>query len=253
MSEQDLGTTDESVGAENLPGDENFQAQDTEQVEAPAEKLIPQSQVNKLIGLKARQVEERAEQRLREREAELLAQQRQNTAGTGSTNPGSIEELMAQIKAETRAASMEAVQQLRHEQEDALTMREYQQKLQKAYEDDPDMVDAIEDLSLRPEKFGIDAEIIRMATKLDNTAQVLKELGQHPEKFSTLRGFLRDQNSRMAQKVLNSISSSIAQNEKARTAEKAPKPLSQLKPSNLGVGGGKVKTFDDMKAHFNNR
>lgn len=247
MSEEEFGAAEEqSMNTENLSGNEGAQAQEGAAESAVEEKLIPQSQVNKLVGLRAQQAEQRAEAKWKQREAELLASQ--NHSAAPPSDP--IEALMAQIETKISTSVDQRVANLRAQQNDAIIAKDFQQKIDAAFTDDPDFAEAFQDLNLKPESSGIDAEIIRMSSKLDNTAAVLKELGQNPGKFSDLRGFLREENTRMAQKTLLIISESISRNDAARKSKPAPAPLNQLKPSNLGVGGGKVKSLDQMKAFF---
>lgn len=252
MNEENLDVVEEQPeGIDSFSGNESedtsFQEEAAEGTEAPAEKQMPQSQVNKLIQYKLLQAEQKAEARLKQREAELMAQQKPSAETAPADD---INALMAQLKAEIKSAAAQEVAQLKTQQQDAVISRDFTKRMEAALTDDPEFIDAFQDLNLRPETSGIDAELIRMTTGLDNTAAVLKELGKHPEKYSTVRAFLREDNSRMAQKTLQNISAAIARNDAAAKATPNPKPPGQLKPSNLGIGGGKVTTLDQMKSYF---
>lgn len=221
--------------------------QSEEQEAAPSEKMIPQSQVNKIVGLKLQQERDR-QARLAKMEQEKSAQQTNSAANTDQNDPLAV--LMGHFNQQIKSSVGEAIANLTAQQRDEQAQRDFSQKLESALFEDKDLAGLVQNLGLRPDESGVDAEIVRMTSKLDNMGAVLKELAINPEKYSHLRVFLNDRKSEMAATLLQKISKSISQNDAARTADKLPKPPGQLKPSNLGIGGGKVKGLDDMKSFF---
>jgi len=252
MSEQELGAVEEqSATTEDLSGSENTQVLEASEGESTSQKMLSQDHVNKLIGLTRKQERERFEAE-RKREAELQTSPKYAEDSTGKDPLTQLmEQIDARTKAAAKAAAREELQSDLLQREDAVISRDFRHKIETALVDDPELVDIIQDLDLKPESSGIDAQIIRMTTPLENTAAVLKELGKHPEKFSSVIGFLRDGRTKMAENALKSISAGIARNEAARKSTPAPKPPGKLEPSNLGIGGGKITTLDQMKGFFN--
>ena len=88
------------------------------------------------------------------------------------------------------------------------------------------------------------APLVEMANEVPNTADVMKELLDHPGKMGSLMMLMHSQ-PRLAQKEMMNLSSSIQQNEEAKSREKqAKEPLGSLKQS---VGGGGENSNPSMR------
>jgi hypothetical protein len=92
------------------------------------------------------------------------------------------------------------------------------------------------------------APLVEMANNMDNTADVMKELLDHPMKMGNLLTLQYTQ-PRLAQKAMTDLSSSIKTNKEAKEAEaQARDPMSQLKPSSsAGVDNGAMSVSDFRK------
>ncbi len=89
--------------------------------------------------------------------------------------------------------------------------------------------------------------LIATATALDNTASIMKEFIEHPEKLATMQALFREQ-PRLAEKKMNSLSSSIKQNE-SQVSHNSKEPLSQIKSSNSGINDN-LQSVEDYAKRF---
>lgn len=92
--------------------------------------------------------------------------------------------------------------------------------------------------------------LVGLANSLDNTADVMYEIGKNPSKFANIL-MLNGTSPALAKKELVKLSASIKQNEVAKAAEaqngKVAKPLDQLKHSISGVDSGKPESVSDYR------
>lgn len=86
------------------------------------------------------------------------------------------------------------------------------------------------------ERFGDMKEVAAYAAMVDNTADVLYNLGQHPEKAMTIYEMHKKGLQKDAVKAIQSLSNTLKQNELAKNEKKSPQPTVQLKSSNQSVG-----------------
>lgn len=91
-------------------------------------------------------------------------------------------------------------------------------------------------------------KLVQMANNMDNTGEIMNELIENPEKMGTLLNLINEQ-PRIAQQRLASLSSSISTNRKALEEEKsAQDPIGQLKSSvNAGVDDHNLSVKDLKK------
>jgi hypothetical protein len=88
--------------------------------------------------------------------------------------------------------------------------------------------------------------LIPMLNSLDNIGDVLDDFESSPVKVANLLAvtYLNPMN---GFKELQAISTSIKRNKEALAKEKAPPPISQLKPSTYGLSGGEQTVADKRK------
>jgi len=92
-------------------------------------------------------------------------------------------------------------------------------------------------------------QTIRTLNDLDNTADVLYDLGKNPSKYANVLT-LSAVSPGLAKKELNKLSSSIRKNEDAiaqSAKTKVNEPLDQVRPSNAGTDNGESKTVNDFQ------
>jgi hypothetical protein len=91
-------------------------------------------------------------------------------------------------------------------------------------------------------------KLVQMANNMDNTGEIMNELIENPEKMGTLLNLINEQ-PKLAQQRLASLSSSITVNRKAQEEDKsAQEPIGQLKSSvNAGVDDHNLSVKDLKK------
>jgi hypothetical protein len=104
---------------------------------------------------------------------------------------------------------------------------------------DPDFADLYDALNIEAHP-----ELIIWANSMDNTAQIVKDLAKNPTKYANILMLAKSASPRMAQIELNKLSQSIKSNLEAQKQPVAPAPLSQIKPSNIGVDNGSFEVSD---------
>lgn len=102
--------------------------------------------------------------------------------------------------------------------------------------------------------------LIPMANAMTNAKDVIYHLGKEPAKFNQINMALQSGQPKVAERLMKSFAESIVENEKAlEKAKKQPQaaqPLSQLKPSVIGTGGGNSLvglSYDEICAAVNSR
>lgn len=78
-------------------------------------------------------------------------------------------------------------------------------------------------------------EIVHLANNVDNTSDVVYALAQNPSKIGNLLSLLQ-RSPKLALADMQALSRSIKNNEQGQAIPKANEPLSQVTPSNKGVG-----------------
>lgn len=202
--------------------DGNIPAQDAAQVMTPAVKQMTQDEINALVASRYNAGLEKGKQ-----EAAALAQ----------ANPNMSEEkIQKMVDAAANKAQKEQILQDRASQ----TVNQFMTKIQAGKDKYPDIEQKIQDLDLQES-----VEIIELANSLDNTADVMYELAQHPNKAASIVAALRTGQTKNARLQIQKLSSSIKDNQKAAIV--VPKePLSQIKPSSVAGDDG-VVSLDQLK------
>lgn len=91
-------------------------------------------------------------------------------------------------------------------------------------------------------------EIVQLALKVDNTADVMYELAENPSKMLNIAKLANDYGEEFALKEMNKLSNSIKANDYALNKQKPNKPLSQASPSvKAGKDMGVMTTSDYRK------
>lgn len=199
--------------------------------EAPAEKMIPQSQVSKIAAREAREAAEKAR-------AELLAEierQRNESAPPAQSLGGMQQMTPEQLR---QAIRQEATLMARHAQA-AQIESDFKAKIAAEKMADPDFADLYEAMNIEAHP-----NLIIWANSMDNTAQIIKDLANNPAKYSHILNLVNSHAPKLAEMELQKLSKSIKANIEAQKQPKAPEPLSQIKPSNIGAGDGSFEVSD---------
>lgn len=201
------------------------------QTEKPAEKMLRQSEVNELVGSIRKEAYEKGK-----REAAQLVTQSQSSSQVNTNSNVSDDKVRTLIQEEAR--------RMANEQLANRTFQEFVQKIETAKSKYPDIEQTIADLELGSSPQV--AQIVSWANSLDNTAEVMYDIGKHPEKYASVL-MLSHTNPRKAVALLQSLSGSIKKNEDALKQQLPNEPLSQVKPSTTGADNGSMTVSDYKK------
>lgn len=232
---------DESLNAaaESQEGSEQQQGE-TGQAEQPQEKMIPSSQVSKIVASQAREAADKArKQALEEYQREQQAGQQHagQQQQVGNMNPNDPNQIRQLIREEAqRLAQLEMAQQIESD---------FERKINAEMTQDPEFAEVYKAMNLEAHP-----EIVIWANGFDNTAAVIKELGNNPSKYSSVIALAKSGMPKLAENELKKISSSIKANEEAKQQPKAPEPLGQMKPSGIGADNGQMEVSDFRNADW---
>jgi hypothetical protein len=189
----------------------------TTEAATAAEKAIPQSIVNDVVKQAKHHAYEQGK-----KAAEALAQEQDNTAvfiptATNQSTPLTAEHVQNMIANHTvQQASEWQAQQI---------AQQFLGKLSAAKDKYPDFEETIANLEVH--QFP---EVVQLANNVDNTADIMYELGKNPSKAVILKQ-LAQLNPKMAALEIRRLSDSIQQNQAAQQTPSTHPPLSQLTPS----------------------
>ena len=118
-------------------------------------------------------------------------------------------------------------------------------KMQAAEQKYPGLEKKLEDLDFNGEGTR---KLVQMANNLDNTADIMNELVENPEKMGVLLNLIHEQ-PKLAQQRMSSIGQSIKANQEAlEQTQSAQEPIRQLKSSiNAGVDDHNLSVKDLKK------
>ena len=220
---------------------ENVEAPVDQAVEKPTEviqeKMIPQSQVNKIAAREARQTAEKVR---REMQAEFDKQSIQQHA---SDQPASSMGGMPQMTDEQLQERIFAAAQKMSTQMTANKMaQDFESKIKAEIEADPDFGDLYDALNIEAHP-----ELVIWMNGMDNSAKVVKDLATNPTKFANILMLAKSGMGTLAQRELTKLSDSIKTNLTAQAQPKVKEPLDQLSPSSVGIDNGEMSVGDYMK------
>jgi hypothetical protein len=229
-------------------------------VEAPAttesaEKMVPQSRVNAIAAAEKRRGYEQAQRE--------LAQQQQQYAQTPATpyqqapvqgQFGGIPALQDpnvayQVNQEIDRRLQEQQRKLIGENVTRIA-NDFLARVQPEMYADPELAAAYDELNFEG---APNLELIQGLNALDNTTDVIRELGKNPSKYFSLLGMANTGLSKAANKELKKLSDSIKANKQAQAQPKAPEPLDQIKPPSTTMSDGKMSPSDYRKMYARQR
>ncbi len=233
--ETNIGEVTQSVSSEHQKVDQMVNPDD--QV---AEKMLPQSKVNEIVGATKKSAYDKAYQDAR---AEL-----ESNKGTSETkaaqSSGNVEEIVSGKITEYFNDMYSAQQAEIAKAEAQKTLTSLQGKVDEASKKYEDFEDVTKDIP-----YGSFPDLLTAADGVDNSGDVLYHLGKNPSKFRELASALSNDNPlrSVALKELSQLSASLKNNESARNKDLPRSPLSSIRPSNVGADNGKAKMSDLRK------
>lgn len=226
--------------------DEVKQAQD---VQAPivdkniasTERMVPQSEVNFLVGNVRKEAYERGQ---KEAEMAIKAQRQAQEVpqGASSYSPPSMGGMPQHSDDQIRRMIDEQAQKRALEESSLRFANDFVSKLEagKSKYDAQDFDKTMNDLNLESIP-----HVLKLTGGIDNSADVMYHLGKNPTKLGSLVT-LAYVNPRLAQIEMHKLSDSLKTNESASNAPPINEPLSQIKRSAVGADTGK-RTVADLR------
>jgi len=225
------------------------------------EKMLPASQVNKLIKKAKHKGEQKmqeqldaARQQIEQLQSQQAEQQLQNTAQTGS--PQQPPQGQQQGGMDAQQIQQQVMQLLQKQQQEEAQKRHDEQLEQEVNQvaqqyfgkmaQGKDMFEDFEAITadFNPAEFP---QLVFLANQMDNTPAIIYELRKNPGKLADL-AVLVEKSPNMARNELSKLSESIKRNDEAKRNLQEPQdPLNRLKPSPVGTDSG-TKSVRDFKA-----
>lgn len=250
--------------------DENDQAKiedqvipDAEVIQPEPEKMLTQSEVNKLMGQvrvetrnqtynKARkEIMSELQQQVQPAPQEQ-AQERPQSNNMGGMPQMSLDQVRQMISEETSKhtqAQTEKQQQDAHRAQMSKLAASFIQKMDAGKSKYPDFENQIAALNLPSIP-----EIVHLAEGVDNTADVMWEFKENPHKIGHLLS-LYARNPALAQQSMNQLSASIKHNDAAKNMSMPGDPLQPIQGSQTGssMDGGSNVSVSDLQKYFSKR
>jgi hypothetical protein len=207
------------------------------------ERMFRQADVNKFVGLAKKEGRDKGY-------AEALQESQRNQYSEPSSMGGmqqySIDQLRQIASEEAGKKHQEYMNQAEQHRREALGQQianDFNSKLSSGkdrYSDfDEKVAPLLEDLHNMP-------HLVLLANGMDNTADVMYDLATNPHKVANLLT-LADKSTRLAQLQMQQLSNSIKTNQAASKQPSSREPLSQIKPSTVGIDNGSPKSVKDFK------
>lgn len=209
--------------------------------ETVAEKMLPQSQVNDLIGAEKKAAYERG---LKEGQqaAQQVATPPVADVVANQLSPDSIaQKALALMKAQ-QATEQQDNQQLELQRQTERQQQELQasmsQKVELAKKELEDFDEVFKSSGLTDDASGhqVLAAVLSYSDLVDNGGHVAYELAKAPEKLANFLT-LASTSPGAAQKFITQLSSSIKSNEAAKAAPKLTRPLERISSSTAATSG----------------
>jgi hypothetical protein len=169
---------------------------------------------------------------------------RTNSLDTAQVDPALIDRLVEQklegFKRETEQKAYDATVQAMAKK----VLDSYESKMAAGKTKYSDFEQKISDFN--PREYP---ELIQLAEKMDNTADVMYELANNEIKAEAIASAFK-RNPERALKMMGTISNSIRDNQNAKANTRHHKSLSQMRPSSTAVDNGKRNIQDLRKLDF---
>lgn len=201
------------------------------------EKMLPQSEVDRIVGAV------RAKER-----AAAESQYRGNQQGMGGMQaPAYDEDALIEKATQRMQAQHEEQQRLAQEQQhraqiDAVA-KTYLDKMKQG----PTLYQDFEEVTkgFKPNKYP---QIAVMAAELENTPDIIYDLRKNPQKLATLQMFALNEDYDELREELTKLSKSIKRNEQSLANNtKSPTPLTKLKSSAIAGQDTGKRTISDLR------
>lgn len=211
--------------------------------EAVTEKMVPQSKVNEIVGATKKAAYEKALEDSKKLQNDSSGYEKADSSFSGLTRE-EAESLFAKKLEEMNQQKVLEQQQLANQQAQLEAIQKIAPKIDEAASKYEDFADATK-LDFQDTY----KNVLLASSVVDNPGDLLYHLGKNRHK---LRGFARDldQGGNYAADAIEDLkilSESLKNNELAKQKDMPRSPLSQVRPSNVGVDNGKLSRADLRK------
>lgn len=208
-----------------------------------SEEMVPKSFVNELVHKRTKEVSEAAYAKAM-RDADLKYQnQVQSNAQMQQQYIQPQSDSLDESKID--AIAQKAMQKLRQEADELANRQyyekvsnEFSQKLQAGANKYNDFPETIESL-----KLGNLIPLVELANIVDNTADVIYDIGKNPYKAAQFMSILRE-TPHLAPAAMQELSSTIKQNQQALARPQEREPISHIKASTVSMDSGQMTVED---------
>jgi hypothetical protein len=234
--ENDFNTQETDVNSQQTEMTQDVTPNVTEN--KPAEKMLPQSEVNRIVAATKKQMQERYEQQRTGNPAQPVVQETPEQAARRVFQ----EELTKanQIRQQEYAKS----QQQAEWQNLVTSLATKIEEGSKKYED--------WDTVTADVNFAVIPQVLKAANDVENSADVLYELSKNPSKLGAVLPFLQSNDKAMqalGKKEIAKLSLSLKNNELAQNRVAPKRPLDPIKPSSVKPDDGKA-TWSDLRSKY---
>tara|TARA_R110002012_G_scaffold57343_1_gene147773 strand:+ start:1220 stop:1963 length:744 start_codon:yes stop_codon:yes gene_type:complete len=206
-----------------------------------AEKMLPQSEVNRLVaGIKKESYEKG-----------LTASQQPSgeQSPTSANSNASSQSVQDIVQAELKKANDAHIAQAQEQQQKAdlnQLVSELKPKLDAASAKYEDFNEKLSPEAMS-EVLQVNPALLVYANQVDNSGDVLYEIMKHPEKLAMLNNLSSIPS--QAVNYVKGLAKSISSRDAAKTAPQQPQPLSTIKPSTVGAVDGPMTVADYSKLY----
>ncbi len=201
----------------------------------PGEKMVPQSVVDNAIKAAKNHAYNKGIQ------DQLAASQPQQSQMNMQPQVAPPVDTQAIIQKQVQDQLLALQQQQHHaatQQYAQQVISEFNRKMSMNSDKYPDLQQRVANLDLAKMP-----EIVELATKVDNTADVMHDLATNPMKIGNLLSVWQ-RNPKLAEEEIQRLSGSIKQNQDAQNTKSAPEPLDQIRTSPTSSDSGKMGISD---------
>lgn len=198
---------------------------ETSSVEIESEKMLPQSEVNRIVsGVRKERYEKGYNDAYHKAKAEMS-----QAAVAPIVDDAVIEKKVAEIVAKKQQEQIDAANKAAYAQ----LQSQVSEKVQEASARIPDYNQVISEAGLDVNT-QVNVAIMHYGNQVDNSGDVFYELGKSTSKLANLTSLITTGNDAAAKKYIKELSAAIKSN-KNSDFKAPPSPLSSLKPSAIGA------------------
>lgn len=238
--------TDENIDNESMGSAVLNPVISPEQAGAITEKMLPQSEVDRIVKSTKYSMAEKAKRDVEEARRQAF-EQIQSQKDNSASNVAPVNQADFQTNFNNAFANFaEKLQAQKLEQEAQEIANQFFSKLAEGKKNYDDFEEAFEGVD-----FKAISNTVQLANKLDNTADVMYELAKNPRKMIDFE-IMADRMRGKAESELKKLSLSIKQNKEGAQAKQAPDPVRQISHS-VSKGTNGSLSVDDFSSYLKSK